>query len=128
MDAVCCYPAHAVMTVHISLEINFQSWLVHEKKLVFFCFFAVVCALEDTWYSCNREHNAPGYVLNDAINYLLIHVYLMTRKAVQVNYSHWPEKNSLNEVVHFCPLADVLQYHFYKSNGKLNDAELRLRL
>ncbi len=36
MDAVCSHPARAMMTVHISSEINFQSWLVHEKKLWFF--------------------------------------------------------------------------------------------
>lgn len=35
MDAVCCDPAHAVMTVHVSSEINFQSRLLHEKKMFF---------------------------------------------------------------------------------------------
>ena len=70
----------------------------------------------------------PQYVLNDAINYLLIHVYLMTHKAIEVNYSYWPEKCSLSEVMHFCHLVDVLQYNYYNSNGKLNETQLSLSL
>lgn len=48
----------------------------------------------------------------------------MTQKAIQVNYSHWPAKTSLSEVVHFGPLVDVLQYNYDDSNGKLNYIEL----
>lgn len=50
----------------------------------------------------------------------------MTRKAIQVNYSHWPAKNSLSEVVHFGHLVDVLQYNYDDLNGKLNDTQLYL--
>lgn len=47
MDAECCYPAHAVMTVHISCEINFQSWLGREKKLYFHA--GVCSAVKKLW-------------------------------------------------------------------------------
>lgn len=66
----------------------------------------------------------PWYVFNDAIKYLLIHVYLKTRRASQVNYSHWPAKTSLSEVMYFGPLVDLLQYNYDDSNGKLNDTQL----
>lgn len=66
--------------------------------------------------------------MNDAINYLLIHVYLMTHKAIEVNYSYWPDKCGLSEVVHFCLLVDLLQYNYYNSNGKLNETQLHLSL
>lgn len=52
----------------------------------------------------------------------------MTRKAIQVNYSHWPANTGVNEVVHFGPLVNVLQYNYYISNGKVNDTQLYLSL
>jgi len=50
--------------------------------------------LDKTGAERGEQNPGPWYIFNDAISYLLIHVYLVTQKATRVNYSHRPAKAS----------------------------------